>query len=207
MRTSESLAKLAPALLKAQQEMGNIKANSKNPMFKSSYVPLDDFIHGAREVLNKNDISIIQSTFSQDGQVGAKTMLLHKSGEFIESDGASATVELSTNREGRPTNSYGQAAGSLVTYFRRYDGFAILGIAETDNDAQVAREEPKVEAKIVAKVGQDDIANLRAEIKVTGADEAAFCSWLSIDKLENLPLSDYAKAMGALKSKGAKNAD
>lgn len=200
MRTSESLTKFAPAFLKAQQEMGNIKANSKNPMFKSSYVPLNDFIHGAREVLNKNDISIIQSTFSQDGQVGAKTMLLHKSGEFIESDGASATVELSTNREGRPTNSYGQAAGSLITYMRRYDGFAILGIAETDDDAQVAREEPK----IIAKVGQDDIANLRDEMKVTDTKEAAFCSWLSIDKLENLPLSGYANAMEALKKKGSK---
>lgn len=203
MRTSESLVKLAPALLKAQQEMGNIKANSKNPMFKSSYVPLDDFIHGAREVLNKNDISIIQSTFSQDGQVGAKTMLLHKSGEFIESDGASATVELSTNREGRPTNSYGQAAGSLVTYFRRYDGFAILGIAETDNDAQVAREEP---SKIIAKVGQDDIAKLRLEIKVTDTDEVAFCKWLQVDKLESLHLHQYSVAMDALKKKGAKNA-
>tara|TARA_R110000796_G_scaffold97299_1_gene204217 strand:- start:47 stop:676 length:630 start_codon:yes stop_codon:yes gene_type:complete len=197
MRTSESLAKLAPALLKAQHSMGNIKALGKNPLFRSSYVPLDDFIHLAREVLNANDISIIQSTFSRDGQVGAKTMLLHSSGEFIESDGATATVELSTNKDGRPTNSYGQAAGSLVTYFRRYDGFAILGIAETDNDAQVVRAEPKPIEYVTGK----DLKMLRESMINVSAEEAPFCQFLKVDKLEKLPLDKLPAAHTALSKK------
>ena len=146
MRISDSLVEFAPALALAQKEMGNVKAKSDNPMFRSKYVPLNDLLHFAKPILNKHGISIIQSTFSVDGHVGARTMLLHTSGEFIETDGASAKVELSTNREGRPTNSYGQAAGSLITYFRRYDGLAVLGMAETDNDAQVERNDAPVDA-------------------------------------------------------------
>ena len=198
MRMSDSLINMAPALLAAQKSLGNVKAKGKNPMFHSTYVPLDDFIHEARNVLNANDISIIQSTFSHEGRVGARTMLIHKSGEFIESDGASALVELSTNREGKPTNSYGQAAGSLVTYFRRYDGFAILGIAETDNDAQVSRGETK---KVV---GPAETKAIKGMIESTGTDEQAFCKFLSVGKLAELPLDQYSKAMGALQAKADK---
>ena len=205
MRMSDSLINMAPALLAAQKSLGNVKAKGKNPMFHSTYVPLDDFIHEARNVLNANDISIIQSTFSHEGRVGARTMLIHKSGEFIESDGASALVELSTNREGKPTNSYGQAAGSLVTYFRRYDGFAILGIAETDNDAQVIRGETKKEEKVSQKVvGPAEIKEIKRMIDSTGTNEQAFCKFLSVGNVTELPLDQYSKAIGALQAKADK---
>jgi len=194
MRMSESLINMAPALLEAQKSLGNVKANSKNPMFKSSYVPLDDFIHEARAILNKNDISIIQSTFSEEGRVGARTMLIHKSGEFIESDGASALVELSTNREGKATNSYGQAAGSLVTYFRRYDGFAILGIAETDNDAHVAKEE-------VECVGEPELKTIRELMVKSEANEGAMLKFYKVSRLEDLPLVAYASVVDNLNKK------
>lgn len=58
--------------------------------------------------------------------------------------------------------------------------------------------------KVIAKVGQDETFNLRLEMTATNTQEDAFCKYLKIDNLEDLPLSGYAKAMEALKAKGSK---
>ena len=88
-----------------------------------------------------------------------------------------------------------------MTYFRRYDGFAILGIAETDNDAQVARAEPKP----IQYVTEKELKLLREAIKGADADETAFCNFLKVDKLGSLPLNKLASAHTALSKKVIQN--
>ena len=84
-----------------------------------------------------------------------------------------------------------------MTYFRRYDGFAILGIAETDNDAQVVRAEPKPIEYVTGK----DLKMLRESMINVSAEEAPFCQFLKVDKLEKLPLDKLPAAHTALSKK------
>lgn len=68
MNKSESIAKIAGALVKAQSEMGNAVKDSKNPFFKSSYADLNSIREASLPVLNKHGISVLQPTTVIEGR-------------------------------------------------------------------------------------------------------------------------------------------
>jgi hypothetical protein len=57
---SESIAKLMPALLKAQKAIASVKKDSKNPHLKSNYASIEAVIDAIKLALNDNDIVFIQ---------------------------------------------------------------------------------------------------------------------------------------------------
>lgn len=134
---SESLAKIAPALLAAQKEMGAALKDSKNPFFKSKYADLNAVIDASVPVLNKHGISVLQSpaviTTSEihtpiEPISVIQTVLLHESGEFLA--GQSEVVAAKSNDP--------QAQGSATTYARRYGLQAMVTLKAEDDDAEVA---------------------------------------------------------------------
>ncbi len=134
MKTSSAIDKLAPALTKAQGEIKNATKSAVNPHFKNRYVPLDEMIPVCKEALNANGISFVQGAEqSESGEVlHLSTMLLHTSGQFIES-----TLTM------RPVKADPQGIGSCITYARRYALAAICGVAsEDDDDGNAASQAP-----------------------------------------------------------------
>lgn len=124
MEHSESIKNLAKALAKFQGEVKDPAKNEKNPFFKSKYVPLDALIEAVRPTLSANGLSIIQMPSGDDKTISLKTIILHESGEWIESDLFSLVI----------AKADAQGAGSGVTYARRYQLGAILNIGWTDDD-------------------------------------------------------------------------
>ena len=138
MKKSESTIELAKALAKFQ---GEIKDPSKSGKANyGKYVTLDELLESIRPVLSQNGLSFLQFP-GGDGQViTITTMLLHTSGEWIESEPFSL----------KPQKSDPQGAGSAVTYGRRYSLSAILGVAwDADDDGNAASHTvvQKTEAK------------------------------------------------------------
>lgn len=132
MNRSETISKLAVALVKFNSEVSSISKDSKNPFFKSEYVSLDKLILATREILQKNGLSVLQMPLSQENKVGVQTLLLHESGEFIESE----ALYMTPSKQNDP-----QAAGSIVTYLRRYSYQAILNLnTGEDDDANKASD-------------------------------------------------------------------
>lgn len=133
---SEQIDKIAPALVAAQRNMRAVNKTATNPHFKSKYVPLEEVMAAAREALHKQNIGIVQGTGDEDeAGFNLVTTLLHESGQWI-SDRIRMPLDKST----------AQAAGSALTYAKRYGLSALLGIvADEDDDgnaataAQVAR--------------------------------------------------------------------
>jgi len=130
---SDSLAKLAPALLKAQKSMGVALKDSKNPFFKSKYADLNSIIDAAIPALNEQGIAVLQSpsmAYSDHGKVVStiETVLLHESGEYIA--GISEVVAAKANDP--------QAAGSATTYARRYGLQAMVTLKAEDDDGEAA---------------------------------------------------------------------
>lgn len=124
MRTSESIKNIASALVKFQAEVTNPKNTADNPFFKSKYAPLGDVINIVKPLLAKHGLSYLQSP-SGDGQnVIITTLLMHESGEYIESDPLLLKADKAT----------AQGAGSAITYARRYALSAMLGVASEDDD-------------------------------------------------------------------------
>ena len=132
MNKSESIANLAQALSKFQGQMTNPKNTAKNPQFNSKYAPLQDILALARPLLSEQGLSLLQSTTGDLENVAISTMLMHESGEYLETDSFVLRGEQSVKGGGKVLNV--QGAGSMITYIRRYQVSAILGIASEDDD-------------------------------------------------------------------------
>jgi hypothetical protein len=128
MKSSNSVASIAPALLKAQKLMGAAKKGAANPFFKSKYADLGAVLEACKELLNENGITILQPHTSSERGKFVVTTLLHESGEWIESE-----TEIVYSKEKDP-----QAQGSAISYARRYGLQSLVSLPAEDDDGEKA---------------------------------------------------------------------
>jgi hypothetical protein len=179
MNRSESIKEIAVALCKFQAEVKNPSNNATNPMYKSKYSTLDNVINTVKPVLSKFGLSYIQSpSTSEDGlHMGTTTLLMHESGEWIESD----PVVLPAYKLGKDgVKIYdAQAAGIAITYGRRYSLSSLLGVSsEDDDDANgIVHESGRQQTKPVMATKKQmglvhKLVNDIADVKGIAKDEA-----------------------------------
>jgi len=139
MNKSEDIKEIAKALVKFQSEVQKVSKSATNPFFKSSYAPLSEILEAIREPLAKNKLSFVQFP---EGDYGLTTLLMHESGQWIES-----TYFM------QPTKHSPQDAGSVITYQRRYALGAVLGlnIDEDDDGNKASKPQPKQAVKTTTK--------------------------------------------------------
>ena len=137
MNKSETIAKLAEALSRAQAEMPAAKFNSVNPFLKNNYADLGSIIDTAKPVLGKHGLAVTQLTFNDGDRVGVETVMTHASGEWI-------STQFSLPPADEKGKSGAQVAGSIITYLRRYSLAAILGMySDEDTDGNEVKQELK----------------------------------------------------------------
>jgi hypothetical protein len=141
MNRSESIAKLAAALVKAQSVMGNAIKDAKNPFFKSSYANLNAVREAVLPAMNANGISVLQPTIQIDGKSFVETVLLHESGEFISS--LTEVVVAKANDA--------QQQGSGISYARRYGLQSLANIGADDDDGESAVGRGSSKAPVIQK--------------------------------------------------------
>ncbi len=124
MIKSESITKIAPALISFNSKISKISKDANNPFHKNKYATLDQIIDEVRPILNENKLIVMQNTHGEEGSVTVKTFLLHESGEWLESEGT--TLKLAKNDP--------QGAGAGITYARRYDICAFLSLNTGEDD-------------------------------------------------------------------------
>jgi hypothetical protein len=140
MNKSDSIAKLAQALAKAQVEMPVVRMNAQNPFLKNKYADLGAVIETSRPVLGKYGLSVSQFPVSIGERVGVTTILMHESGEWLE-DTLTFSV---TDSKGL---SLAQSSGVVISYARRYSWASVLGLyADEDVDGHTPTQ-PKAEKK------------------------------------------------------------
>ncbi len=150
---SESVAKLAAALAVAQGKFPAAKFDATNAFLKNKYASLGSIIEAAKPILAENGLSVSQLMIGGGDHIGISTVLLHSSGEWIES-----TVVMPINDE--KGKSVAQAAGSVVTYLRRYALASILGIyADDDTDGHQSAGDKKVEQPATKKAPEEQPGN------------------------------------------------
>lgn len=123
MEHSDTVGKLAEALVSVQSKLKPIKKNAENPAFKKDgkaigYLDLAGLCEVVLPMLSAAGIAVVQGG---DGQT-LDTMLLHMSGEWVR-------TSLPMPAESNP-----QKLGSSITYFRRYALAAIVGAVSEDDD-------------------------------------------------------------------------
>ena len=146
------------ALLKAQKEMGNASKDSKNPFFKSKYADLNAIREACMPLLNENGIVVLQPTVHIDGKNFVNTVLMHESGETIESLTEILFAKVND----------AQAQGSGITYARRYGLQSLINIGAEDDDGNKASKQPVKPAPKPAPV-KIEIPQAEAEKLLKGA--------------------------------------
>ncbi|WP_107950893.1 ERF family protein [Lysinibacillus parviboronicapiens] len=125
MKKSESIAALAKALSQFQAKVKQPLKDKDNPFFKSKYVPLENVVEAITATSGEYGLSFIQFPLNDpNGRVGVTTLLMHESGEWIESEPIFAT----------PAKQDAQGAGSVITYLKRYSLSALFGITSDEDD-------------------------------------------------------------------------
>jgi ERF superfamily. len=146
MNRSESIKELATALAKAQGEMGKAIKDANNPFFKSNYADLESCIDASRSALVKNGLSVAQFVTSTNDGLGINTILMHSSGEFIESTCRVLTVKKDP-----------QGEGSALTYYRRYLYASAIGLVTSDDDGEAAMSRDVQKEPIRVSVTKDPV--------------------------------------------------
>lgn len=132
MKISENINELAKALAQFQEEIRNPNNTATNPQFRSKYAPLEVVINTIKPVLAKYKLSFIQSTGSEGENISVTTLLMHESGQWIESD--PLFLPAHQIKKGGEKDFNAQGAGSSLTYARRYSLSAMLGLSSEDDD-------------------------------------------------------------------------
>ena len=129
MRMSEKTGELAKALAAAQAEMKNPEFDAKNPHFNSQYASLAAVRNAVVPVLAKHGIAVLQVLRSSEGSVGCATLLLHTSGEWLDSEFIDVPV----------SKADAQGFVAAATYVKRTSLQAVaVVVGDHDDDGETA---------------------------------------------------------------------
>lgn len=142
MKRSESIKELAAALAKAQTQFESAERDHTAKVetrtggsYSFDYADLAAYLSVCRKPLGDNGLSYLQEPIVRDRSVSVTTLLMHASGEWIESE----PLTLDLLGQGTPPVVTPQVVGSAITYARRYSLSALTGMAsEADDDGNLA---------------------------------------------------------------------
>ena len=184
MKQSDTIASLAAAMAAAQSEMGAAIKGSSNPFLKNKYADLGSVIDAVKAPFAAHGLSYVQFPVSGENAVGVATRLMHSSGEWLEQEYFIPLGKMDA-----------QAAGSAITYARRYALQSIAGIpAEEDDGNAAAQSAPKVITAAQAKI-------ISALIAKTSSDLPKFFEVFNCESIAALPAPQFARAKAMLESK------
>lgn len=125
MDKSNSIKEICKALIQFHVKVERIKKDAQNPFFKSKYASLSNILDAIQIPLQESGLSFSQFP---TGENGLTTILMHESGEYLQSD-----------YNMQPVKNDPQGKGSVITYQRRYSLAAVLGLnIDEDDDANMA---------------------------------------------------------------------
>jgi hypothetical protein len=134
MISEDKRPELFAAISKMQSELtGAFKAKSGHGY---SYADLAQCIRTAQEPLANNGLAVIQLLNETEKGTEIETVLTHEAGGYVSSSFLMAKAVLMGGGGKNPA----QTMGSSITYMRRYSYCAIIGLAQTDDDACDVRE-------------------------------------------------------------------
>lgn len=125
---SEKFDVVVSKLMKAKQEIGTVKKDSKNPFHKSNYASLNAYIDASEQHLIENGLILVQAgngSFSEP--IIVATLIHAESGQWLKS-----YLPILNSKQDS------QGLGASVTYMRRYSIATLLGLVSEDDDGETA---------------------------------------------------------------------
>lgn len=150
---STSLDKLAPDFIDLVIRIDIVKKEEENTHIRSKYANLVQFIKASRFQLHEFNFGISQYFHPINGKNHIGTRLLHRSGQWLKSLLIISDPPIRKDKNGNIMDD-SQAIASKITFFRRYEYQAIIGMAsdKEDDDAEAAMqryESEKIEKSVI----------------------------------------------------------
>jgi len=182
MQTSESIDQLAVSLVNFTEQVKNPLADQTAKVkhrnggeHTINYPDFSAVVESNRPLLAQFDLAVVQTMLVQGDMVGAATMIIHGSGQWVLLDPFYV-----------PAGETPQDFGGAISYSRRYSYFAALGLVASDDHGQAPQASrpkagpgpatPAQQKKIGAEagkagVGDDELAAVlerRYKVETTG---------------------------------------
>jgi hypothetical protein len=130
MRQSEQVNEIAAALAVAQGKIKSALKGNVNPHFKSKYADLAAVKEACGDALSANGIAVVQAHGFEGERFILTTRLIHKSGQWLESQYLI-----------KPVKDDPQGYASATTYARRISLSSMVGVvADEDDDGNAASQ-------------------------------------------------------------------
>jgi len=113
-----------PDLVKALGEVPSLVKSGWNPHLKTSYLALEDILTAVKPVFLKNNLAIMQDSWTDETKLCVQTVLVHSSGKSYQSSVLKFHIH-----DAKPQNQ-----GQLLTYLRRYQLMTFLSLSGGDKD-------------------------------------------------------------------------
>lgn len=181
----------ARAFSSAQANIGAVIKTKTNNQTHSKYADLGDVIESAAPIYTKEGFSMIfyEGDCPKENHVRIYVDILHCAGH-VETKHYDVPMDGKGLRgNDNMTSIHGKA--SSVSYGRRYLMCMIWNIPTSDNDGNT---------KTIAKISEKQLSTLLDLLAAKELSEKKLLEFLKIEKLEDLPESDYMKAISAINS-------
>lgn len=184
----------ADAMQAAQNEMPAVTKDAYNEQTRSRYSRYETVSRSIDPVVHKHGFSLSFSTAdAAEGFIRIVATVRHKAGHSeqhhvdlpLDNSGIKGTL----NKTGT------HAAGSTITYGRRYLKLMIFDVAMAgeDNDGNDGR-----------KMSEGQVARLNQMLEKCGADIPLFCQMFGIECVEDLPVQRFDEAINKCYAKMGK---
>lgn len=180
------------AMADAQSDMGRIAANRENTQTRSKYATYDKLDKVLRPIYGKHGFAL---SFDE-GEAPADHVLVlchvsHRNGhtrtykKLMPADGKGA--------KGGDVMTKTHAAGAAMSYAMRYllKGIFNVAIGEEDRDGN----------STVARVSQEQAANIEALLTEVGGDKKRFLAYLKVDSIADIPAANYSAVIREIEAK------
>ncbi len=176
MEMSEKLGDLFSAMAKMQGALS--MAGKAKQAHGYKYADLAECIHTAKPALEANDLAVTQMMGMSAQGTTLITMLIHSSGQWLRSEFVMEKAVL----QGGGGKNPAQILGSGITYMRRYAYAAIIGLAQTDDDAKLL--DNSIPAKQV--INKITVEQLQAHILKHNQTVEVICSGYNVGSLAEI---------------------
>ena len=183
------------AMAEAVNEIPTIAKNKKAIVDKDGnaryrYDDLSEIAETVKPILKKHGLSYRFRT-QQNGLIVSVTCIVS------HVDGHSEENTLSASNDTSGSKNAIQAVGSAVTYLERYSLKAALGLAAAEDDDAKAAGEPAV-------ITHEQFLELNKLLDDHEINKAAFCSYMGVEAVADIPQNRFKDAKEAIKKKISK---
>lgn len=167
-------------------------ASSKGGRINYSHATLANVTEKINTELSKHGLSASWKT-QTNGTITVTCKITHVLGHSEE-------TSITAQSDSSGGKNAIQAIGSTITYLERYTLLALLGLATSDQDDDgVNHEKPE-------GLSEEQLHKIRDSLLALDAQEDKFCAFMGYKTLEEIPRSDFDRAMKEIEAKQRKKA-